>query len=76
MRAIKTILITAGNLKTKFPEDDESEIMLKSILDVHLAKFLNKDIPLFNGIMSDLFPNVKLSNPNYEHLISAAKIVS
>jgi len=76
LRAIKAVLIAARDYKIEFPDDSESEILLRSILDINLAKLLKKDITLFNGIMSDLFPHTKFSNPNQENLVSAAKTVS
>jgi dynein heavy chain len=47
MRAVKSVLVMAGNLKRENPNFSENVVLIKAMRDSNIPKFLADDLPLF-----------------------------
>ena len=60
LRAVKSVLVMAGGLKRGNPDLSEEVVLIRAMRDSNLPKFLKADVPLFFGILGDLFPGVEV----------------
>ncbi|KAJ3083598.1 Dynein heavy chain 6, axonemal, partial [Rhizoclosmatium hyalinum] len=75
MRAVKSVLIMAGALKRSHPDLIEQVVLIRSLRDSNLPKFLVEDIGLFRGILQDLFPGITVKEEDFELLSKMIKEV-
>jgi dynein heavy chain len=50
------VLRTAGNTKREERNSDEEMLLMRSLRDMNLSKLVADDIPLFQGLLLDIFP--------------------
>lgn len=72
---MKSVLVAAGNLKVSSPGDAEDSLILRSLMDVNLPKFLAGDLTLFHGIIADLFPDIPMPQSKHNDLMAAIQHV-
>ena len=75
MRALKAVLVMAGELKRGSPNLDEDVVLMRALRDMNLPKFVFEDAPLFLGLIRDLFPGLDCPRVRYEHFNAAVENV-
>ncbi|XP_069510616.1 dynein axonemal heavy chain 9 [Ambystoma mexicanum] len=56
LRAIKSVLVVAGSLKRADPDRPEDQVLMRALRDFNIPKIVTDDMPIFMGLIGDLFP--------------------
>ncbi|KAM9820319.1 LOW QUALITY PROTEIN: dynein axonemal heavy chain 2 [Neosynchiropus ocellatus] len=74
LRALSCLLRHAGRKRRCCPDvSDEEEILLMAVKDMHLAKLTSADLPVFAGLLQDLFPSVDAPAAHHKELEEAVE---
>ncbi|XP_064889438.1 dynein axonemal heavy chain 10 isoform X2 [Columba livia] len=65
LRALKSVLVMAGELKRGSADLNEEVVLMRALRDMNLPKFVFEDVPLFLGLISDLFPGLDCPRVRY-----------
>jgi len=68
LRALKSVLVMAGALKREYSETPEDVVLMRALRDMNMPKFVFEDVPLFKGLIQDLFPGLKADRVGNEEL--------
>ena len=56
LRAIKSVLVVAGSLRRGDPGRAEDQVLMRALRDFNVPKIVTDDMPVFLGLIGDLFP--------------------
>ena len=65
LRALKSVLTMAGALKRESQGVREDVVLMRALRDMNLPKFTFDDVPLFRGLINDLFPGLDCPRLRY-----------
>ncbi|XP_050498494.1 dynein axonemal heavy chain 2 [Diabrotica virgifera virgifera] len=65
LRSMVALLRYAGRKRRQMPNLPEEQMVYLAMRDMNIARLTSDDLPLFNGIMSDIFPGVVIPMVDY-----------
>ncbi|XP_061150392.1 dynein axonemal heavy chain 11 [Syngnathus typhle] len=73
LRAIKSVLVVAGSLKREERSRPEEQVLMRALRDFNLPKIVTNDVPIFLGLISDLFPQLDVPRKRDPELENAVR---
>jgi dynein heavy chain len=55
-------------LKRNYADLHEDIVLMRALRDMNMPKFVFEDVPLFVGLINDLFPGITAERVGYEDL--------
>ncbi|KFP53735.1 Dynein heavy chain 17, axonemal, partial [Cathartes aura] len=77
LRAIKSVLVVAGSLKRGDPSRAEDQVLMRALRDFNTPKIVTDDLPIFMGLIGDLFPTLDVPRKrdlNFEKIIKQSML--
>ena len=76
LRAIKSVLVVAGSLKRADQDRPEEQVLMRALRDFNIPKIVADDTPVFQGLISDLFPNLEVPRSKDQIFEKAIKVAT
>nr|NVI73016.1 dynein heavy chain at 89D [Cucujiformia] len=73
LRALNAVLRMAGVLKRASPDIKEALVLMRALRDMNHPKFVFDDVPLFLGLIRDLFPGMDCPRVGYPDFNAAVE---
>jgi dynein heavy chain len=65
LRAIKSVLVVAGSLRRGDRDRPEDQVLIRALRDFNTPKIVTDDLPIFMGLIGDLFPALDVPRKRY-----------